>query len=193
MNIIATEFKGLYIIEPRVFADKRGYFFESYNQNILNLNKLSFTSLQDNESFSTGNVVRGLHYQLNPMAQAKLIRVIKGHIRDVVLDIRKGSSTYGKWKSVNLDSGSKKQLYIPRGFAHGFSVLSDEAIILYKCDNYYSPEHERGIAFNDPSLSIDWGIDPGKINVSDKDGNNPLFSNAENNFSFDHEQDNNNG
>ncbi|MDZ7739858.1 MAG: dTDP-4-dehydrorhamnose 3,5-epimerase [Bacteroidales bacterium] len=138
--------------------------------------------LQDNESFSGKNVIRGLHYQLNPMAQAKLIRVIKGKIRDVVLDIRKGSPTYGRWKAVDLDSGSKHQLFIPRGFAHGYSVLSNEAIILYKCDNYYSPEHERGIALDDPSLSIDWAVDIDSAVISEKDRNNPLFSEAENNF-----------
>ncbi len=184
MKIIKTEFNGLYIIEPKIFTDKRGYFFESYKQKELKENQLDFESLQDNESFSSGNVIRGLHYQLNPMAQAKLIRVIKGHIRDVVLDMRKGSPTYGRWKAVDIDSESKKQLFIPRGFAHGFSVLSPEAIILYKCDNYYSQEHERGIDLNDPSLEIDWGIDPSKAMISEKDINNPSFSEAENNFEY---------
>ena len=184
MKIIDTEFSGLYIIEPKVFTDSRGYFFESYNQKDLKEKNLVFKSLQDNESYSSGNVIRGLHYQLNPMAQAKLIRVIKGHIRDVALDMRKGSQTYGKWKAVDLDSESKKQLFIPRGFAHGLSILSTEAIILYKCDNYYSPEHERGIAFDDPSLAIDWGIDPAGAMISEKDRNNPLFIEAENNFEY---------
>ncbi|MEA1887277.1 MAG: dTDP-4-dehydrorhamnose 3,5-epimerase [Bacteroidota bacterium] len=184
MNLIETGFDGLYIIEPKIFKDKRGYFFESYNQKRLKKNNIIFESLQDNESFSSGNVIRGLHYQLNPMSQAKLIRVIKGYIRDVALDMRKGSPTYGRWKAVDLDSESKHQLFIPRGFAHGFSVLSEEAIILYKCDNYYSPEHERGIAFDDPSLDIDWGIDQDSALVSDKDRNNPPFSKAENNFEY---------
>ena len=184
MKIIETEFKGLFIIEPRVFEDTRGYFFESFNQKQLKENGLVFKSLQDNESFSTGNVIRGLHYQLNPMAQAKLIRVIKGHIRDVALDMRKGSPTYGRWKAVDLDSESKNQLFIPRGFAHGLSVMSSEAIILYKCDNYYSPEYERGIAFNDPTLNIDWGIDMKVAVISERDRNNTLFAQAENNFEF---------
>ncbi|MBS0011624.1 MAG: dTDP-4-dehydrorhamnose 3,5-epimerase [Bacteroidales bacterium] len=184
MKIIKTEFTGLFIIEPRVFADKRGYFFESYNQKELRKHKLLFESLQDNESLSSANVIRGLHYQLNPMAQAKLIRVIKGRIRDVALDLRKGSPTYGRWKAVDLDSESKNQMFIPRGFAHGFSVLSSEAIILYKCDNYYSPDHERGIDLNDPALSIDWGIDPLMAIISQKDSTNPSFDQAENNFQY---------
>ena len=184
MKIIETEFSGLYIIEPIVFTDNRGYFFESYNQKQLKENKLVFKSLQDNESFSSGNVIRGLHYQLNPMAQAKLIRVIKGRIRDIALDMRIGSPTYGRWKAVDLDSEFKHQLFIPRGFAHGLSVLSPEAIILYKCDNLYSPEHERGIAFDDPSLAIEWGIDPALAMISEKDRNNPNFSEAENNFEY---------
>ncbi|MFO7850949.1 MAG: dTDP-4-dehydrorhamnose 3,5-epimerase [Bacteroidota bacterium] len=184
MNVIGTGFDGLYVIEPKIFKDKRGYFFESYNQKRLKKNDIVFESLQDNESFSAGNVIRGLHYQLNPMAQAKLIRAIKGYIRDVALDMRKGSPTYGMWKAVDLDSESKQQLFIPRGFAHGFSVLSDEAIILYKCDNYYSPEDERGIAFDDPNLAIDWGVDPASALISEKDRNNPPFSEAENNFEY---------
>jgi dTDP-4-dehydrorhamnose 3,5-epimerase len=184
MKIIETEFNGLYLIEPRVFTDNRGYFFESYNQKSLKENKLMFKPLQDNESYSAGNVIRGLHYQLNPMAQAKLIRVIEGRIRDVALDMRKGSPTYGRWKAVDLDSETKRQLFIPEGFAHGLSVLSPAAIIFYKCDNYYSPEHERGIAYDDPSLAIDWGIDPAFALISEKDRNNPLFSEAENNFEY---------
>ena len=184
MKAIETEFNGLYIIEPAVYKDRRGYFFESYNQRQLAEHKISFRSLQDNESYSSGGVIRGLHYQLNPMAQAKLIRVIKGHIRDVALDLRKGSPTFGKWKSVDLDSDSKKQLFIPRGFAHGLSVMSPEAVILYKCDNYYSPEHERGIALDDPALGIDWGIDLATAIISEKDMNNPSFSEADNNFEY---------
>jgi len=184
MKIIRTEFEGLYIIEPRIFSDKRGYFFESFNQKELERHKLLFRPVQDNESLSSLNVIRGLHYQMNPMAQAKLIRVIKGHIRDVVLDMRQDSPTYGKWKSVDLESESKYQLFIPAGFAHGYSVLSREAVILYKCDNYYSPEHERGIALDDPSLGIDWGIEPGPAVISDKDMHNPLFAEADNNFYY---------
>jgi len=184
MQLETTGFNGLYIIKPRVFNDRRGYFFESYNQRELTKNGLGFQSLQDNVSFSQGNVVRGLHYQLNPKAQAKLIRVIKGQIRDVVIDLRKGSPTYGKWKAFDLDSESKHQLFIPRGFAHGYSVFSDEAIILYKCDNFYSPAHERGIALNDTALSIDWGIDMKKAVISEKDTDNPPFAEAEHNFEY---------
>lgn len=184
MKIIETGFEGLYIIEPRVFSDKRGYFFESFNQKDLEGHNLLFKPVQDNESLSSQNVIRGLHYQLNPMAQAKLIRVIKGHIRDVVLDMRQGSPTYGKWKAVDLESEAKYQLFIPRGFAHGYSVLSREAVILYKCDNYYSPGHERGIALDDPSLGIDWGVETSRAVISEKDMNNPRFAEADNNFHF---------
>ena len=182
MHIIETGFSGLYIIEPVVYKDSRGYFFESYNQMELDKNMLVFKTVQDNESFSAANVIRGLHYQLNPMAQSKLIRVIKGRIRDVVLDLRKSSKTFGRWKSVDLNSESKQQLLIPKGFAHGFSVLSQETILLYKCDNYYSPEHERGIAFDDARLNIDWGLDLQNAIISDKDRKNPVFSKAEYNF-----------
>lgn len=182
MKIIRTELAGLVIIEPKVFEDTRGYFFESYNQNEFLKKNLDFSPVQDNESLSAKNVIRGLHYQLNPMAQAKLIRVIEGSILDVAVDIRRESVTYGKWFSIELDSKSKKQLFIPAGFAHGFSVLSKEAIILYKCDNYYSPQHERGIKYNDPSLSINWKTGPDEAIISEKDMVNPLFENAETNF-----------
>ena len=184
MEIIKTELEGLCIITPRIFTDSRGYFFESYKQKELKVKGLLFESLQDNESLSSANVIRGLHYQINPRAQAKLIRVIKGRIRDVALDMRKGSPTYGMWKAVDLDSDSKHQLFIPRGFAHGFSVLSCDAIILYKCDNYYSPEHERGIDLYDPSLQIDWGIERDKAIISDKDRKNPPFAEADHNFEY---------
>jgi len=184
MNIVTTDFPGLVIIEPSVFNDSRGYFFESYNLKDFLRNNISFNPVQDNESSSQKGVIRGLHYQLNPMAQAKLIRVIRGSILDVVVDLRKASPTYGQWTSVELNSMEKRQLFIPEGFAHGFSVLSIDAIILYKCDNLYSPVHERGILYNDPDLGIDWKIDPGSKIISDKDRHNPLFKDAEMNFHF---------
>ena len=148
MKIIETEIPGLLVIEPKVFNDSRGYFFESFNHKLYSETGIQFNTVQDNESSSTRAVIRGLHYQLNPMAQSKLIRVIKGKIFDVAVDLRSGSPTFGKWFGLELDSSSKKQLYIPGGFAHGFSVLSSETIILYKCDNYYSPAHERGILYS---------------------------------------------
>lgn len=182
MKIIETGFEGLLIIEPKVYEDTRGYFFESYNQERFHEANIEFNPVQDNESSSTEGVIRGLHYQLNPMAQAKLIRVIEGRILDVVVDARRNSATFGKWYGIELDSDSKIQLFIPRGFAHGFSVLSETAIILYKCDNLYSPEHERGILFNDPHLNINWRVNPSRAVVSKKDLNNPAFSDAELNF-----------
>ena len=182
MNVTETGFKGLLIIEPEVYEDARGYFFESYNQDRFHHAGIEFNPVQDNESSSAKGVIRGLHYQLNPMAQAKLIRVIEGKILDVVVDARRDSETFGKWYGIELDSESKRQLFIPRGFAHGFSVLSETAIILYKCDNLYSPQHERGILFNDPYLGIDWRVDPSGAIVSKKDMGNPAFREAEINF-----------
>ncbi len=182
MKLITTDFSGLVMIKPDLFEDQRGYFFESYNQEKFSDLGIIFSPVQDNESSSAGNVIRGLHYQTGHMAQAKLIRVIKGKIFDVAVDLRKNSSTFGKWFGTELDSTGKLQLFIPRGFAHGFSVLSDNAIILYKCDNLYSPEHERGIIFNDPQLNIDWKIKKDLEIVSDKDRKNPAFLNAEMNF-----------
>ncbi|MCD4769337.1 MAG: dTDP-4-dehydrorhamnose 3,5-epimerase [Bacteroidales bacterium] len=182
MKVTKTNFPGLLIIEPEVYNDIRGYFFESYNNMGFLDNGIDFYPLQDNESKSAQNVIRGLHYQLNPKAQAKLIRVIKGKIFDVAVDLRSNSPTYKKWFGLFLDSDEKKQLFIPRGFAHGFSVISDEAVILYKCDNLYSKDHERGILFNDKTVGIDWQIDLIKAIVSDKDLNNPDINAAEMNF-----------
>jgi dTDP-4-dehydrorhamnose 3,5-epimerase len=182
MKITETGFSGLLIIEPLVYADSRGYFMESFNQDTFHKAGISFTPVQDNESSSVKGVIRGLHYQLRPFDQAKLIRVIAGKIMDVALDIRKNSKTYGKWFGVELDSKNKKQLFIPRGFAHGFSVLSKTAVIQYKCDNFYKQAYERGIAINDPSLGIDWRIDLSKAILSGKDLKNPHFRDAENNF-----------
>ena len=182
MEIIGTGFEGLLIIKPKVYADNRGYFFESFNQKIYSESGLPFTPVQDNESKSSRGVIRGLHYQLKPFDQAKLIRVIEGKILDVALDLRKSSPTFGKWYGIQLDSESKTQLLIPRGFAHGFSVISDKAIILYKCDNFYNPAFERGISVNDPFLAIDWKTVPAERNISGKDQKNPLFREAEYNF-----------
>jgi dTDP-4-dehydrorhamnose 3,5-epimerase len=184
MKIIETGFRDLKIIKPAIYKDSRGYFFESYNQKVLKEEGITFNPVQDNESRSVRGVIRGLHYQLNPCAQAKLVRVIFGRILDVALDLRKGSDTFGKWFSAELDSESKEQLLIPCGFAHGFSVLSDTAVIQYKCDNVYSPQHERGISVNDPGLGIDWKTGSSEKTISDKDLKHPLFKDAEYNFLF---------
>lgn len=184
MKISETGLKGLIIIEPRVFNDSRGYFFESYNQERFSEAGIEFRPVQDNESKSTRGVIRGLHYQLNPQAQSKLIRVVQGRIFDVALDIRKGSPTFGKWFGIELDSETKKQLFIPRGFAHGFSVLSETAVIQYKCDNVYNPQLERGINLNDPVINIDWKLNNLPPVISDKDLRNPDFERAEYNFNY---------
>lgn len=182
MRIIETGFAGLKIIKPAVFRDNRGYFFESFNLGKLNEAAISFNPVQDNESKSSYGVVRGLHYQLNPYAQSKLVRVIEGKIFDVALDLRKNSVTFGKWFGVELDSETKDQLLVPAGFAHGFSVISETAVIMYKCDNYYNPQSERGIAVNDPFLDIDWKLGALTPVRSDKDLKHPFFKDAEMNF-----------
>ena len=174
MNIVSTPIKDLVVIEPVVFSDSRGYFFESYN-----LKKwpdsLPDQWVQDNESMSQKGVLRGLHYQTQPEGQAKLVRAIVGEIFDVAVDIREGSTTYGQWYGITLTAENKKQLYIPRGFAHGFLVLSDHAIFGYKCDNYYSKEHEGGIAYDDPSINIQWPQINCDIMLSEKDKVHPNF------------------
>lgn len=182
MRIINTGFKGLYILHPRVFSDKRGYFFESYRNETLLKAGISFIPVQDNESSSIKGVIRGLHYQLNPFAQAKLIRVVIGKIYDVAVDLRKDSQTFGKWFGMELDSEIKNQLFIPRGFAHGFSVMTNTAVIQYKCDNVFNPEYERGISVNDPDLNILWQTDNANPVISEKDMKNPLLKDAEYNF-----------
>lgn len=182
MEIIETGFEGLYIIQPKVFSDSRGYFFESYKHDALLNAGIDFAPVQDNESKSLKGVIRGLHYQLNPFAQAKLIRVIVGKIWDVAVDIRRDSKTYGGWSGIELDSENKTQFFIPKGFAHGFSVLSDIAVIQYKCDNLYSPQYERGILLSDPELNIDWKLEGINPIISDKDLKHPAFRNAEINF-----------
>lgn len=182
MEIIKTEFNGLVVIKPDVFTDKRGYFFESFSVSSYRNAGINFSPVQDNESRSSEGVIRGLHYQLRPYDQAKLIRVIEGKIFDVALDIRKGSATYGKWYGIELDSESKTQLFIPKGFAHGFSVLSEIAVILYKVDNIYNKLSERGISLNDPDLDIDWKLGNTTPVISEKDMKNPPLRNADNNF-----------
>ena len=182
MEIIETGFEGLFVIKPTVYADKRGYFFESFNLEVYRNAGIPFIPVQDNESRSTRGVIRGLHYQLGPYDQAKLIRVIEGKIFDVALDLRRNSPTYGKWFGLELDSDSKTQLFIPKGFAHGFSVLSNEAIILYKTDNIYNHQSERGIALNDPDLKIDWRTNDVNPVISEKDTKNPPLKDADNNF-----------
>ena len=182
MNITRTEIEGLVIIQPKIFADSRGYFLESFNSETLRKEGINFNPVQDNESKSVKGVIRGLHYQLNPHSQAKLIRVVEGKIFDVALDLRKNSKTFGKWYGIELDSDSKNQLFIPQGFAHGFSVLSDIAIVQYKCDNLYNPAMERSINIFDSELNIDWKIDKNSCIISDKDIKTPLFKDAEFNF-----------
>ena len=176
MNIIKTELPGVLIVEPKVFGDARGYFFESWNQAAFEAAGITNKWLQDNESKSCAGVLRGLHYQAAPYTQAKIVRVIVGAVLDVAVDIRKGSSTYGKHVAVELSAENKRQLYIPRGFAHGFVVLSDEAVFSYKYDNVYMPSSERGIMFNDPDLAIDWRIPSEKFLLSDKDKKHPAFA-----------------
>jgi len=182
MLITRTEIEGLVIIQPKIFADSRGYFLESFNSETLRKEGINFNPVQDNESKSVKGVIRGLHYQLNPRSQAKLIRVVEGKIFDVALDLRKNSKTFGKWYGIELDSDSKNQLFIPQGFAHGFSVLSDIAIVQYKCDNLYNPAMERSINIFDSELNIDWKIDKNSCIISDRDVENPLFKDAEFNF-----------
>ncbi len=182
MKIIETGFKGLTLIKPTIHTDTRGYFFESFNLITFQNAGISFTPVQDNESKSVKGVIRGLHYQLNPFPQAKLIRVVMGKIFDVALDIRKESLTFGKWYGIELDSDTKDQLLIPHGFAHGFSVLSDIAVIQYKCDSVYNAEYERGINLNDPALDIYWKLGSTVPVISEKDLAQPLMRDAEINF-----------
>lgn len=183
MPFTDTGFPGLYVFEPVVYKDSRGFFFESYNEQTFKKQGID-VFVQDNQSFSAYGVIRGLHYQLNPHAQSKLVRVLSGQILDVVVDIRQGSPTYGKVFSIELSAENKKQLYIPRGFAHGFSVLSQTAEVMYKCDNFYSKESEGGIIYNDAQLAIDWKIPREKAIVSDKDVQLPSFAECRNNFVF---------
>lgn len=178
MNIIKTSIEGVVIIEPRLFKDGRGYFFESFNQREFEEKVCKTTFVQDNESKSGYGVIRGLHYQKPPFAQSKLVRVIKGAVLDVAVDIRKGSPTFGQHVAVELTEENHRQFFIPRGFAHGFSVLSEEVIFQYKCDNFYHPEAEGAIAWDDAELGIDWRIPLEKVLMSEKDSKHKSLKNS---------------
>jgi len=178
MNVIKTKIEGVVIIEPRVLNDPRGYFYESFSQKEFEEKVCKTTFIQDNQSKSSYGVLRGLHFQKGKYSQSKLVRCVKGKVLDVVVDIRKGSPTFGKWESCLMTEDNNRQFFIPRGFAHGFSVLSETAIFQYKCDNYYNPESEGAIAWNDSSLEIDWQIPSDKVLLSDKDSGNPLLRNS---------------
>lgn len=185
MNYIKTNIQGVWIIEPKVFNDNRGYFMEAYKQSdfVEHIGKVEF--VQDNESCSTKGVLRGLHYQMAPYSQAKLVRVISGKVLDVAVDLREGSPTYGQYVSVELSGENKRQLFIPQGFAHGFHVLSEEAVFTYKVDNPYMPACERGIRYDDPTIHVDWHITEGEeVNLSPKDMRSPFLADAELNFKF---------
>ncbi len=183
MKLIKTKIGDLFVLEPKVFEDDRGYFFESYNKNVLDdLTGKRYDFVQDNESKSSYGVIRGLHYQLEPYGQTKLVRVLHGTVYDVAVDLRKDSPTFGEWVGVELSAVNKRQFLIPKGFAHGFSVLSETAIFAYKCDGFYRPEAESGIVFNDPTLNIDWKIKDEDIVVADRDWNWPTLENAKMNL-----------
>lgn len=177
MNIIKTEIEGVLIIEPRVFGDARGYFFESFNaRDFTNTTGIDIHFVQDNESRSCYGVVRGLHFQLPPYAQSKLVRVVEGNVLDVAVDIRKGSPTYGRHVAVELSADNKRQFFLPKGFAHGFAVLSESAVFQYKCDEYYHPEAEGALAWDDPTLAIDWHLPSSEVILSEKDRHHPRFN-----------------
>ena len=179
MNFLKTHIPEVVLIQPRIFKDERGYFFESYNFELFNKNIGRIDFIQDNEAKSTKGVLRGLHYQIPPVAQSKLVRVIWGKILDIALDIRSGSPTFGQHVAVELDGVQKTQLFIPRGFAHGYLVLSEEALVAYKVDDVYSKAHERGIRFDDPDLNIDWKMNMDSITCSVRDANLSSFKEAE--------------
>lgn len=184
MNITSTLIAGVWIIEPCVFDDARGYFFESYNQKEFDEKIRPVRFVQDNESFSSYGVLRGLHFQKPPFAQSKLVRVISGNVIDVAVDIRAGSPTYGQHVAVELSGENHRQFFIPRGFAHGFVVLSETALFQYKCDNFYAPQSEGAIAWDDPALAIDWRIPADRILLSDKDRHHPLLKDMEPVFEY---------
>lgn len=175
MKVKETDIEGLLVLEPKIFKDSRGYFYESFHQELLEQQGLKYSFIQDNQSRSVYGVIRGLHFQKEPFAQAKLVRVTEGVILDVVLDIRPGSPSYGKWFAIELSAENFLQLLIPEGFAHGFSVLSKHATLQYKCTQYYHPESEAGIRYDDPDLKINWKVDPEKAIVSDKDRKLPYL------------------
>ncbi len=182
MEVIKTDIEGVVILEPRVFKDSRGYFFESYSKRVFDELVHPVDFVQDNESMSTRGVMRGLHFQLPPFTQSKLVRCVRGAVLDVAVDIRKGSPTYGHHVAVELTEDNHRQLFVPRGFAHGFAVLSDVAVFQYKCDNYYHPQADGGISIADDSLGIDWLINPLDAILSEKDTRHPLLSDFDSPF-----------
>lgn len=184
VNIITTQIKDVVILEPKIFGDDRGYFFESYNQTEFNTSIRTVHFVQDNESKSCYGVLRGLHFQKPPFAQSKLVRVIEGEVLDVAVDIRRNSPTFGKHVAVKLSGENHRQLFIPRGFAHGFVVLSKEAVFQYKCDNSYSPQSEGAIAWNDPEIGVDWIVAPEDIILSEKDTRHPFLKDATELFDY---------
>jgi len=175
MPFTKTHIEGLQVFDPKIWRDDRGYFYESYNKNTFIEAGITTEFVQDNQALSTYGVLRGLHYQLEPFAQAKLVRVTQGEVLDVAVDIREGSPTYGEWYSIRLSAENKKQLFVPRGFAHGYVVLSDTAIFAYKCDNFYAKSHDAGLLYTDPKLNVDWEIDLSKAILSEKDLKQPNF------------------
>lgn len=184
MPFTTTIFPGLIYFEPKVFGDHRGYFFESYNQKAFAEENIQINFIQDNQASSTFGVIRGLHFQLDPYSQTKLIRVLSGRIIDAVVDLRKNSPTYGKAYTMELSADNKRQLLVPKGFAHGYSVISETAEVFYKCDTFYNKESEGGISWNDPALNIDWQIPAESVKVSEKDSIYPTFENGTHNFVF---------
>ena len=184
MEVIRTDIPDVVIIDPRVFGDSRGYFFESWSQREFDALVRPVRFVQDNESSSSYGVVRGLHFQKGAFSQSKLVRVVEGTVLDVAVDIRRGSPTFGRHVAVELDADSHRQLFIPRGFAHGFSVLSQHAVFQYKCDNYYAPQAESAIAWNDPALGIDWRVSEGDAILSEKDRRHPLLADCPDLFDY---------
>lgn len=184
MPFAETGIPDLLVYEPRVFGDDRGYFFESYNESAFRAEGVEIRFVQDNQARSTYGVVRGLHFQKDPFSQTKLIRALEGTILDVVVDLRKGSPAYGQVYSIELSAANKKQLLVPQGFAHGYSVISDTAEVMYKCDNFYHKEAEGGLAFNDPALAIDWRVPVDKMILSGKDLQHPTLANCVHGFTF---------
>lgn len=182
MEVIETDIEGVVIIKPRIFSDSRGYFFESYSKREFDEKVRPIDFVQDNESSSSYGVMRGFHFQRPPFAQSKLVRCISGSVLDVAIDIRRNSPTYGRHVAVELSDRNHLQLFIPRGFAHGFAVLSDSAVFQYKCDNFYAPQSEGGISIQDPLMNIDWHIDPSKAILSDKDREHPFFKDFDSPF-----------
>ena len=182
MEVIKTDIEGVVIIKPRIFTDARGYFFESYSKREFDEKVRRVDFVQDNESCSSRGVMRGLHFQRPPFTQSKLVRCVRGRVLDVAVDIRKGSPTYGRHVAMELSEDNHLQFFVPRGFAHGFAVLSETAVFQYKCDNYYHPEADGGIAITDASLGIDWRIDPGQALLSEKDTKHPMLSDFDSPF-----------